>query len=184
MQSVNVAQLNHELHPLYVRAEGLMVKWEGVSATKALLPAIDSCFDELMKMCVEIADDELVPGLYVSKADLIKEKLAFDEQVSSRICESERLVSEEDILETAPMIASVVRHSPSCCFSTSSTRSKKRESQVKLKEASVAVEQERVKVYQTRSRAREQAERNGKKSPRRGRKRIARCGRKGRTWSS
>ena len=142
-----------------MRAEGLMVKREGVSATKALLPAIDSCFDELMKMCLETADDELVPGLYVSKADLIKEKLAFDVQVSSWICESERLVSAVDILEAAPMIASVARDSPSCCSSSSSTRSKKLESQVKLKVASVAVEQERVKVYQTRSRAREQAER-------------------------
>ena len=78
-----------------------MVKQEGVSATKSLLPAIDSCFDELMKMCFETADDELVPGLYVSKADLIKEKMAFDVQVSSWICESERLVSDEDILEAA-----------------------------------------------------------------------------------
>ena len=182
MQSANVAQLNHEPHNLYVRAEGLMVKREGVSATKALLPAINSCFDELMKMCVKTADDDLVPGLYVSKADLIKEKLAFDVQVSSWICESERLVSEEDMLEAAPMIASVARHSPSCCSSSSSTHSKKLESQVKLKVASVAVEQERVKVYQTRSRAREQAERkkkrsprNGKKSATRGRKGIVRC---------
>ena len=70
MQSVNVAQLNHEHHNLYVRAEGLMVKREDVSATKALLPAIDSCFEKLVKMCVETADDELVPGLYVFKADL------------------------------------------------------------------------------------------------------------------
>ena len=166
MQSVNVAQLNHELHNLYVRAEGLMVKRQGVSATKALLSAIDSCFDELMKMCVETDDDELVPGLYVSKADLIKEKLAFDVQLSSWICESERLVGEEDILEAAPMIASVARHSPSCCSSSSSTCSKKLESQVKLKVASVAVEQERVKVYQTRSRAREQAERKKREAQR------------------
>ena len=156
---MKAAQLNHELHNLYVRAAGLMVKRKGVSATKALLPAIESCFDELLKMCVETADDELVPGLYVSKADLIKKKLAFDVQVSSWICESERLVSEEDILEAAPMIASVARHSLSCCSSGSSTRSKKLESQAKLKVASVAVEQERVKVYQTRSCAREQAER-------------------------
>ena len=53
MQSVNVAQFDHELYNLYGRAEGLMVKREGVSATKALLPTIDSYFDELMKMCVE-----------------------------------------------------------------------------------------------------------------------------------
>ena len=84
-------------------------------------------------MCVETAVDELVPGLYVSKADLIKEKFAFDVQVSSWICESKRLVSEEDILEVAPMIASVARHLLSCCSSSSSTRSKKLESQAKLK---------------------------------------------------
>ena len=124
MQSVKAAQLNHELHNLYVRAEGLMVKREGVSATKALLPAIDSCFDEFMKMCVETADDELGPGLYVSKANLIEEKLAFDVQVSSWIVESERLVSEVDILEAASMIASVARHTPSRYPSSSSARSK------------------------------------------------------------
>ena len=112
MQSVDVAQLNHDLHNLYVRAEGLMVKRVGFSATKALLSTIESCFDDLMKMCVETADDKLVPGLYVSKADLIKEKLAFDVQVSSWICESERLISEVDILEAAPMIASVARLHP------------------------------------------------------------------------
>ena len=63
-----------------------MVKREGISVTEALLSAIDSCFDELMKMCDETADDELMPGLYVSKTDLIKEMLAFDVQVSSWIC--------------------------------------------------------------------------------------------------
>ena len=104
-----------------------------------------------------------MPGLYVSKADLIKEKLVFDVQMSSLICKSERLVSEVNILKAAAIIASVARHSPSCCFSSSSTRSEKLERQIKLKVASVAVEQERVNVYQTRSRAQEQVERKKEK---------------------
>ena len=42
------------------------MKREGVSVTKALLPAIDGCFDKLMKMCVGTADDELEPRSYAS----------------------------------------------------------------------------------------------------------------------
>ena len=53
----------------------------------------------------------------------------------------------------------VLHHPPLCFSSSSSTRSKKPESQVNLKVVSVIVEQEIVKVYQTRSRAQEQARR-------------------------
>ena len=53
----------------------------------------------------------------------------------------------------------IITHPPLCFFSSSSTRSKKTESQVNLKVASVIVEQGMVKVYQTRSRAQEQAKR-------------------------
>ena len=70
-----IARLKQRLQNLYIRAESLMLKPEGVKPLERFLPEIDSCFEKLIEACDLVPKDELVPGTNWSKLDLMKEKL-------------------------------------------------------------------------------------------------------------
>ena len=73
-----IARLKQRLQNLYIQAESLMLKPEGVKPLERFFPEIDSCFERLIEACDPVPKDELVPDTDWSKLDLMKEKESFD----------------------------------------------------------------------------------------------------------
>ena len=150
-----IARLKQRLQSLYIRAESLMLKPEGVKPLERFLPEIDSCFEKLIEACDPVPKDELVPGTDWSKLDLMKEKESFD-------VHAVRWFSHNEPLQKSELVSASKAPSYSV-MSGSSTKSEKLRSQVRLKVATVAMEQESTRGYETRLRARQRAEEKKKK---------------------
>ena len=55
--------LKQELQNMYVRAEGLMMKPEGVHPSQEFLPEIDYVYKHLLHMCEGLQKGDVVPGM-------------------------------------------------------------------------------------------------------------------------
>ena len=148
-----VIQAKQELQNLYIRAESLMLKTEGVKPLKKLLPEIDEHYNELLtklNACEGLDENEIYGSTDWCKADLVREKLDFDIHCRSWLSSQEAVASREDQEEMSVSARS--------SHSRSSTASEKLKSKVKLKVASTALQQETKRVYETRLRAKQFAE--------------------------
>ena len=141
------------LQNLYVRAESLMMKPEGYKPLLTLLSDIRQKFENLTNL-FEALDEQEASNLNFSKNNIVVEKQQFEEHVQRWIKDTEDKLSKES--RAFSYERSSVRtgsHSTS-----SSIRSKKQRSLVKLKIATAAVQQESARVYETRQKTRERAE--------------------------
>ena len=141
------------LQNLYVRAESLMMKPEGYKPLLTLLSNIRQKFENLTNL-LEALDEQEALNLNFSKNSIVVENQQFEEHVQRWIKDTEDKLSKES--RAFSYERSSVRtgsHSTS-----SSIRSEKQRSLVKLKIATAAVQQESARVYETRQKTRERAE--------------------------
>ena len=141
------------LQNLYVRAESLMMKPEGYKPLLTLLSDIRQKFENLTNL-LEALDEQEALNLNFSKNSIVVENQQFEEHVQRWIKDTEDKLSKES--RAFSYERSSVRtgsHSTS-----SSIRSEKQRSLVKLKTATAAVQQESARVYETRQKTRERAE--------------------------
>ena len=141
------------LQNLYVRAESLMMKPEGYKPLLTLLSDIRQKFENLTNL-LEALDEQEALNLNFSKNSIVVENQQFEEHVQRWIKDTEDKLSKES--RAFSYERSSVRtgsHSTS-----SSIRSEKQRSLVKLKIATAAVLQESARVHETRQKTRERAE--------------------------
>ena len=126
------------------------MKPEGVHPLEKLLPDIDNVYEQLLYVCEDLQSSDIVPGTNWCKADIKREKSEFDVHAITWISHNEYQMN---VRGTKTLSAD------GSYRSSSSVRSAKLKSRVKLKVASTAMQQEATKMYETRPRARERAER-------------------------
>ena len=146
----DVYHVYQKLRNLYIRAESFMLQPDGLNPLCFLLPDIGKCYQKFLNVSETIGDNEIIPVVEITKPDVVIEKQKFDSQSKSWIADLPKTVSVSSIKSVASSIKSFT--------SSSSSRSQKVMSQVKLKVASAAMSQETVKVHETRLRARQRAE--------------------------
>ena len=141
------------LQNLYVGAESLMMKPEGYKPLLTLLSDIRQKFENLTNL-LEALDEQEALNLNFSKNSIVVENQQFEEHVQRWIKDTEDKLSKESrafLYERS----SVRTGSQS---TSSSIRSEKQRSLVKLKIATAAVQQESARVYETRQKTRKRAE--------------------------
>ena len=141
------------LKNLYVRAESLMMKPEGYKPLLTLLSDIRQKFENLTNL-LEALDEQEALNLNFSKNSIVVENQQFEEHVQRWIKDTEDKLSKESRAFSYER-SSVRTGSQS---TSSSIRSEKQRSLVKLKIATAAVQQESARVYETRQKTRERAE--------------------------
>ena len=141
------------LQNLYVRAESLMMKPEGYKPLLTLLFDIRQKFENLTNL-LEALDEQEALNLNFSKNSIVVENQQFEEHVQRWIKDTEDKLSKESRAFSYER-SSVRTGSQS---TSSSIRSEKQRSLVKLKIATAAVQQESARVYETRQKTRERAE--------------------------
>ena len=141
------------LQNLYVRAESLMMKPEGYKPLLTLLSDIRQKFENLTNL-LEALDEQEALNLNFSKNSIVVENQQFEEHVQRWIKDTEDKLSKESRAFSYER-SSVRTGSQS---TSSSIRSEKQRSLVKLKIATAAVQQESARVYETRQKTRERAE--------------------------
>ena len=141
------------LQNLYVRAESLMIKPEGYKPLLTLLSDIRQKFENLTNL-LEALDEQEAVNLNFSKNSTVVENQQFEEHVQRWIKDTEDKLSKESRAFSYER-SSVRTGSQS---TSSSIRSEKQRSLVKLKIATAAVQQESARVYETRQKTRERAE--------------------------
>ena len=141
------------LQNLYVRAESLMMKPEGYKPLLTLLSDIRQKFENLTSL-LEALDEQEALNLNFSKNSIVVENQQFEEHVQRWIKDTEDKLSKESRAFSYER-SSVRTGSQS---TSSSIRSEKQRSLVKLKIATAAVQQESARVYETRQKTRERAE--------------------------
>ena len=141
------------LQNLYVRAESLMMKPEGYKPLLTLLSDIRQKFENLTNL-LEALDEQEASNLNFSKNSIVVEKQQFEEHVQRWIKDTEDKLSKES-RAFSHECSSVRTGSQS---TSSSIRSEKQRSLVKLKIATAAVQQDSARVYETRQKTRERAE--------------------------
>ena len=141
------------LQNLYVRAESLMMKPEGYKLLLTLLSDIRQKFENLTNL-LEALDEQEALNLNFSKNSIVVENQQFEEHVQRWIKDTEDKLSKES--HTFSYERSSVRTGSQS--TSSSIRSEKQRSLVKLKIAMAAVQQESARVYETRQKTRERAE--------------------------
>ena len=141
------------LQNLYVRAESLMMKPEGYKPLLTLLFDIRQKFENLTNL-LEALDEQEALNLNFSKNSTVVENQQFEEHVQRWIKDTEDKLSKESRAFSYER-SSVRTGSQSI---SSSIRSEKQRSLVKLKIATAAVQQESARVYETREKTRERAE--------------------------
>ena len=141
------------LQNLYVRAESLMMKPEGYKPLLTLLSDIRQNFENLTNL-LEALDEQEALNLNFSKNSTVVENQQFEEHVQRWIKDTEDKLSKESRAFSYER-SSVRTGSQS---TSSSIRSEKQRSLVKLKIATAAVQQESARVYETRQKTRERAE--------------------------
>ena len=141
------------LQNLYVRAESLMMKPEGYKPLLTLLFDIRQKFENLTNL-LEALDEQEALNLNFSKNSIVVENQQFEEHVQRWIKDTEDKLSKESRAFSYER-SSVRTGSQSI---SSSIRSEKQRSLVKLKIATAAVQQESARVYETRQKTRERAE--------------------------
>ena len=151
-----IASKYHELQSMYVRAESFMLKPEGVPSLKQILPNLDACFNELIKLCESLSDTTVIPGSNnLCKADTIKTELNFDDHAIKWLVKIESEQCQQSGISGSRYSS---RKSTSSVSTTSSVRSEKQKSMVKLKIAKAAKKQEERRVYETRLKSKQRAE--------------------------
>ena len=141
------------LQNLYVRAESLMMKPEGYKPLLTLLSDIRQKFENLTNL-LEALDEQEALNLNFSKNSIVVENQQFEEHVQRWIKDTEDKLSKES--RAFSYERSSVRTASQS--TSSSIRSEKQRSLVKLKIATAAVQQESARVYETRQKTRERAE--------------------------
>ena len=141
------------LQNLYVRAESLMMKPEGYKPLLTLLFDIRQKFENLTNL-LEALDEQEALNLNFSKNSTVVENQQFEEHVQRWIKDTKDKLSKESRAFSYER-SSVRTGSQS---TSSSIRSEKQRSLVKLKIATAAVQQESARVYETRQKTRERAE--------------------------
>ena len=141
------------LQNLYVRAESLMMKPEGYKPLLTLLSDIRQKFENLTNL-LEALDEQEALNLNFSKNSIVVENQQFEEHVQRWIKDTEDKLSKESRAFSYER-SSVRTGSQS---TSSSIRSEKQRSLVRLKIATAAVQQESARVYETRQKTRERAE--------------------------
>ena len=140
------------LQNLYVRAESLMMKPEGYKPLLTLLSDIRQKFENLTNL-LEALDEQEALNLNFSKNSIVVENQQFEEHVQRWMKDTEDKLSKESRAFSYER-SSVRTGSQS---TSSSIRSEKQRSLVKLKIATAAVQQESARVYETRQKTRERA---------------------------
>ena len=149
------------LQNLYVRAESLMMKPEGYKPLLTLLSDIRQKFENLTNL-LEALDEQEALNLNFSKNSIVVENQQFEEHVQRWIKDTEDKLSKESHAFSYER-SSVRTGSQS---TSSSIRSEKQRSLVKLKIATAAVQQESARVYETRQKTRERAKEARQKAER------------------
>ena len=125
------------LQNLYVRAKSLMMKPGDYKLLLTLLSDIRQCFKNLTNL-LEALDQQVVSNLNFSKNSIVVEKQQFEKHVQNWIKDTEDKLTKESRAFLREC-SSVRTGSQS---TSSSIRSEKRRSLVKLKIATAAVQQE------------------------------------------
>ena len=158
MESKTITVLYSRLKALYLRAEELMTRKENAEALRTLLSEVNSTFADLLKevgLSSELDNTQCIPHINCTLIDLNTAKREFDEHVGSWL---KSLLSPSSPTEFC--ISLNKGPASNCSRSTSSSvRSEKQRSLVKLRLAAQAKKHEDERVHETRYRARMRAER-------------------------
>ena len=158
MESYAITALYSRLQALYLRAEESMTRKENAEALRALLSEVNSTFADLLKevgLSSEFDNTQCIPRINCTLIALNAAKREFDEHVGSWL--------KSLLCPSSPTEFCIFLNkgpASNCSRSkSSSVRSEKQRSLVKLRLAAQAKKHEDERVHETRHRARMRAER-------------------------
>ena len=160
----DIADARTMLRRGYERAVELMDRNKSAEEVNVLVRSINEDYASFMKLCEPLQEGDALPGTPSTKKDYRDGKERFDRRVAEWV-EQLTLNSPTEAADTRkPNVETLSVHSGASRFTSSSIRSEKRRSRVKVKLAEAALQIQHSKLLEVKEKARREAAERAEKA--------------------